>query len=68
MLDQTILRRILLTAGSGVLSTTAPAGFAAGFAAGGAGGLAAGGAAGSPGGEPPALLGKSSWSSGLSTL
>jgi len=43
-LDHTIRRRILFTAGSGVLSTTAPAGFATAFAAGGNGGLAAEGA------------------------
>jgi hypothetical protein len=41
-LDQTIRRRILFTAGSGALSTTAPAGFATDFAAGGNGGFAAG--------------------------
>ena len=52
----------MLTAGSGALSTTAPAGLATDFAAGGSGGLAAGVAAGgapaatvSPGCELPAL-------------
>lgn len=40
-LAQTIRRRILLTGGSGVLSTTAPAGLDTVFAAGGSGGLAA---------------------------
>jgi len=46
-LAQTILRRILLTGGSGVLSTTAPAGGGA-FAAGGSGGFAGAGTRGSP--------------------
>ena len=37
---QTIRRRILLTGGSGALSTTAPGAFGAGFAAGGGAGFA----------------------------
>ena len=75
MLDQTILRRILFTAGSGVLSTTAPAGLATGFAAGGNGDLAAGGTTDgvpaanvSPGCDVVALFGERSGSSGLSTI
>ena len=62
-LDQTIRRRILFTAGSGALSTTAPAGLATLLAAGGSGGLTAGLAAGgapaatvSPGGAVLALF------------
>jgi hypothetical protein len=41
MLVQTIRRRILFTGGSGVLSTTAPAGFGAALAVAGSGGFAA---------------------------
>jgi len=47
MLAQTIRRRILLTGGSGALSTTAPGALGAGLAAGAAGLTGAGG-----GGEP----------------
>ena len=72
---QTIRRRILFTAGSGALSTTAPAGRGAAFAAGGNGGFTAGiGLAGvpaatvSPGCEVLALSGARSESSGLSTM
>ena len=68
-------RRILLTAGSGVLSTTAPAGFGAAFATGGVGGLATAGlgdgsaaGTGSPVCEVVALLAARSSLSGLSTM
>ena len=75
MLAQTILRRILLTGASGVLSTTAPTGRGAAFAAGGKGLFAGAGAregspAGmvSPGCEVDALLADSSVFRGLSTM
>lgn len=52
MLAQTIRRRILLTGGSGVLSTTAPTGFAAPAVTARAGGAAAGGGPGAAGPAP----------------
>jgi hypothetical protein len=52
MLAQTIRRRILLTGGSGVLSTTAPTGFAALAETARAGGVAAGGGPGAAGPTP----------------
>jgi hypothetical protein len=65
----------LLTAGSGALSTTAPAGRGATFAAGGNGGFTAGGAVAgvpaatvSPGCDVLALSAARSESSGLSTM
>jgi hypothetical protein len=73
MLAQTILRRILLTGGSGVLSTTAPADAGGVFAAGGSGGFAG---AAVPDGSPAftvspgcegALLAGKPWFAGLST-
>jgi hypothetical protein len=53
MLAHTILRRILFTGGSGVLSTTAPAGWVTVFDAAGSGGLAA---VGSRAGTPAATV------------
>ena len=52
MLAQTIRRRILFTGGSGVLSTTAPTGFAALAVTARAGGAAAGGGKGAAGPAP----------------
>ena len=52
MLAQTIRRRILFTGGSGVLSTTAPTGFAALAVTARAGGAAAGGGPGAAGPAP----------------
>ena len=74
MLAQTIRRRILLTGGSGVLSTTAPLGLGGTFAAAGIGAFATTGsrdgppaATVSPGCEVVGLL-DSSELSGLSTI
>ena len=69
-LAQTIRRLILLTGGSGVLSTTAPGALVAGFAVGGAAvGFTGGGGAGEPfGAGGVALSGHKSRLAVLSTM
>ena len=74
MLAQTILRRILLTGGSGVLPTTAPADAGGVFAAGGGRGFTGAAVADgspaftvSPGCGVVALLAGKPWVAGLST-
>ena len=68
-LAQTIRRLILLTGGSGVLSTTAPGALDTGFAAGGVVGFTGGGGAGEPfGAGGAALSGHKSRLAVLSTM